>query len=279
MNWFKTNPWLSLLPAALFLLLPFYGITAAFIESVKGNPWQHLLESERFFASLWFSLRTALIASLLSLMAGILLSRTFSKELLNLFPRLTVWLPMLFPHLVWGYVVLLFLSETGLWAQFFISMGLIDTSADFPIWTRDPNGVGIILTYIGKEVPFVMLMLFPVYSAIPSAYYDVVQTLGGSRWDQFKTVEWPHILPAVTETFFILFAFTLTAYEVPALLGTTYPEMLSVLSYEWFYNGDWDDRPLAFGALILVSIGIIFSSWLGYLYINRKRMRALRGRI
>ncbi|MCA0985090.1 ABC transporter permease subunit [Halobacillus yeomjeoni] len=248
-----------------------------------NNQWTlqnyiQLLESERFVASTIFSLKTSLAATLISLVIGLLLTRYFYTFLERNTPRLMVWLPMLFPHFVWGYMVILVLSETGVVSQMLQAAGWISSSSEFPVWTRDSQGIGIIITYVWKEVPFVILMLLPVYSSIKSEYHDLVKTLGGNRWHRFKTVEWPHILPVFIETFLIVFSFTLAAYEVPALLGTTFPEMLSVLSYDWFYGSSWDDRPLAFAAMVLLSLGVILLTAAAYLFLNKKRWKAMRGR-
>ncbi|GGF33397.1 ABC transporter permease [Halobacillus andaensis] len=285
MNLYKIKPWLLILPALLFLILPAYGLWAAFSESIKDGSdvtltyYHQLFTSERFLSSLWFSLYTSLTATLASMIIGIFITRSFAHFLTDSLPRLSVWLPMLFPHLVFAYVIILIFSETGWLAQMLTMIGVLESPGEFPILTRDNYGIGIILAYIAKEVPFVILMLFPVYNAIPPAYYDVVKTLGGSRMEQFKTVEWPQISTVVMEIFFILFAFTLTAYEVPAILGTNFPEMVSVLSYDWFYSGSWEDRPLAFAAMVTISLLITLMAFIGYMYVNRKRMRALRGRL
>ncbi|MCP3029270.1 ABC transporter permease subunit [Halobacillus sp. A5] len=281
----RIKPWILLFPALLFLLLPAYGLWSAASASVSSTDgitflhYRELLTSERFLHSLWFSVRTAWTASMASIIIGILITRSFARYLTEILPRLAVWLPMLFPHLVFGYIVILLFSETGLLYELLSTLCFIGGADQFPILTRDDYGVGIILTYIGKEVPFVILMLYPVYQALPQFYFDVVKTLGGGRYQQFKTVEWPQISTVVMETFIILFAFTLTAYEVPAMLGTNFPEMVSVLSYDWFYSGSFEDRPLAFSAMVMTSFLLFLLSLSSYLYVNRKRMRALRGRL
>ncbi|MGI8316487.1 ABC transporter permease [Halobacillus mangrovi] len=280
----RTKPLLLLLPSALFLLLPFYGLFAAVYQSLHKNGsftlehYQKLLESDRFLTSVIFSLKNALIATLLSLIIGILLTRFFYKYLEKYTPRLIVWLPMLFPHFVWGYMVILLLSESGLISQLLQTGGWLNDNRSLPVLTRDPFGIGIILTYVWKEVPFVVLMLLPVYASIKPEYYDLVRTLGGGLWRTFTSVEWPFILPVLIETFLIIFSFTVSAYEVPALLGTTFPEMVSVLSYDWFYGSSWEDRPLAFAAMITLSLSILLMTWAGYAWMNKKRWKALRGR-
>lgn len=283
MRLFKNKTVLLFLPALLFLILPFYGLITAIFQSFnQGTGWtftyyRQLFGSDRFLSSLGFSLRTAFIATLLSIIIGLVLTRSFHHLLKKLSPRIIVWIPMLFPHFVWGYMVILLLSETGLFSQWAVMSGIIEDSSDFPIWTRDPSGIGIIITYVWKEVPLVILLLFPVYASIRPDYYALVDTLGGRSWNRFSTVEWPHLLPVLMEAFFIIFSFTLTAYEVPALMGTTFPEMISVLGYEWFYGSSWEDRPLAFAAMVSISLILLTFTTIGYTFLSRSRWRALKG--
>ncbi len=285
MKWYKTKAFYLFIPSFLFLLIPMYGLVQAFLQSLRKDGalpfefYQRLFESDRFLASLGFSVQTALISSLISLVIGVLLTRSCYQLLENYAPRLIVWLPMLFPHFVWGYMVILLLSETGVLSQVLQVSGILSDSGGFPTLTRDANGLGIIITYVWKEVPFVILMLLPVYASIKPEYYDLVKNLGGNSFRQFTSVEWPHILPVMIETFLIIFSFTLSAYEVPALLGTTFPEMVSVLSYDWFYGSTWEDRPLAFAAMVSLSLIILVLTFFSYLLLNKKQWRAMRGRL
>jgi putative spermidine/putrescine transport system permease protein len=267
---------LLLLPGAVFLLLPIYGLVAGAVESFTDNgrfTWNYYTElagSDRFRASLVFSLRTAFLSTLLAVVIGWWFTRTFAAALTKLPVRVTVWIPMLFPHFVWAYVVILFLAETGLAAYLLTGTGWLESPAFFSRFTNDQQGIGIILTYVWKGIPFVVLMLLPLYAAMKQELNDLVATLGGGRWQKFKMVEWPLILPTTLETFLILFAFTLTAYEVPALIGATYPEMISVLSYQWFYSSGWEERSLAFAAMFFISAVIIFISLAGYSLLKRR---------
>ncbi|MYL39880.1 ABC transporter permease [Halobacillus litoralis] len=283
MKSFSLKPYLLFLPSVLFMLLPLYGLLTAVLNSFgRHRGWtldyyRQIFESKRFVMSLAFSLQTALIATLLSILIGLVLTRSFYPILEKITPRVSVWIPMLFPHFVWGYLVILLLSETGVAAQLLTAAGWISDPQHFPVLTRDPHGIGIILTYVWKEVPLVILMLLPVYASIRPEYYALVDTLGGSVWNRITAVELPHLLPVLMETSLIIFSFTLSAYEVPALLGTTFPEMVSVLSYDWFYGSSWQKRPLAFAAMVSISFVLLVLSFIGYGYLNKARWRAVKG--
>ncbi|KGP71756.1 ABC transporter permease [Pontibacillus yanchengensis] len=280
----ETNKaWLLLLPAFLFLLLPLYGLLSALWSSLTVNGafslsvYQQLMERDAFWGSLFYSLRIAIIATLLSLGFGLVFTRTFTHYLNKTSGKLAAWIPMLFPHFVWGYLVLLLFQQSGFISYMAFQIGIIESREAFPILTNDKNGFGMIITYMGKEIPFVILMLLPIYAQQNSQYHDLVRTLGGNRWHRFKDAEWPWVYPVLLETGVILFSFIFSAYEIPYLLGATFPEMISILTYDWFYAGDWSERPLAFAAMIFTSVIIGIIAWIGFSLMNRKRWLLTKG--
>ncbi len=279
MKWFKkSKPILMLSPAVLLIVLLIgYGTIAAFIESTRSpdgfslSIYQELLGQEQFIDSFVYSLKIALISAMLSVSIGFLLVRAAYPKLRNMFPRLVAWLPMLFPHFVWGYMLFLLLGQTGFISDKMIALGMIDSAATFPVLFNDPQGIGIILTYIWKEVPFVILLLLPVYEQLPHDRKELVTALGGKRFAAFRYVEWPYVFPVLLEAFVIIFAFIFSAYEVPALLGTTYPKMVPVLSYDWFFGADWSKQPAAYAVMILTALVICLLVWLMLLLTRKHR--------
>lgn len=275
--------WILLVPALLFLALPLYGFLSAVRTSLQDQGafttkyYTTLFTEQSFYDSLGYSIRITLIATALSLLLGVLITRSFTPFIQRTAGKLSIWLPMLFPHFVWGYIVLLLFEQSGLISNLLNEIGFIPSTDAFPIVTNDQNGIGMILTYVGKETPFVVLMLLPIYTKHDKGYRDLVETLGGGKWAAFKDAEWPWVFPALVETGIILFAFILSAYEVPFLLGATFPEMISVLTYDWFYSGDWNDRPLAFAAMVMTSVIIGIVSFIAFSVMNRKRMLLTKG--
>ena len=155
---------------------------------------------------------------------------------------------------------------------------LIQETSRFPVLVNDKNGLGIIVTYLWKEIPFVLLMSMPVYRRMDWRYEDVVRTLGGGQWQVFKTVEWPALLPVLVETGIILFAFIFSAFELPYLLGVTYPKMISVMAYQWFYEGSWSNRPLAMALMTVSTVMVLIVAVVLLGLIQGKRYRMMRGR-
>lgn len=284
MKWQRVNNTLLLIPALLFFIfIPGLGIVLALLESVRseGNitfgHYVDLFEEKRFMTSFLFSLTVTSISTILSLCIGLGIVKAFSSLLKENKYKLLVWIPMLVPHFVWAYLVYLLFNQSGFFSNVFEMGGWIDDRSQFPTLVQDRNGIGIILTYVWKEVPFVTLMLLPVYATLSKSYKEIASLLGAGPYKAFWVAEWPFILPVLVETGAILFAFIFTAYEVPQLLGVTSPQLLAILAYDWFYSGSWSDRPLAFASLVLVGLSIGGVMWLLIYFTNKKRLHITKG--
>jgi putative spermidine/putrescine transport system permease protein len=281
-----SKPYLMILPsAALMVILVGYGLLMAGVESVHTpqGEWtlayyHQLFADQAVWDSMKVSIKVTLTATVVSLVVGLFLTRLLYQYLHKNHWKVFVWIPMLIPHFVAGYLVIFFLAPSGWLSALFFQLGWIDDRLDFPIFVMDRHGIGIILTYIWKEVPFVVLMLLPVYYQLDHRYADVVRTLGGSAWQVFRATEWPWLAPVVLEVTLILFSFILAAYEVPYLLGVTYPQMLSIISYDWYYSGDWSKRPLAMATMVIISLLIGFICWIGFILTRRLRYIMMKGR-
>lgn len=283
----QIKPYLMLMPCVIFLaVFVCYGVFCSIVGSFQTSDsvgltienYQRLWSDQSFWSSLGLSLKIALLSTVPALVLGTILTRGIFRYFRFRMQQLWVWAPMLVPHFVAAYLIFLLLSSSGWISSVLAQLQLVDTPTDFPILVNDSTGIGIILTYLWKEIPFVVLMLLPIYYQIDPAYAQVVRTLGGTEWEVFRTGEWPWLFPTVMETGVILVAFIISAYEVPYLLGVTYPKMMAVLAYRWFYEGDWSNRPLALAAMVTVSIGLVVLAYLGFRWAQTHRYRTMRGR-
>lgn len=290
MKWFRQlsiKPWLLLLPSIIVIgSLAGYGIINAVVESLRNwdtGEWTTqyyatLFTDDTFWNSLFHSLYIAIISTAAALFIGLLVTRILYRYFIRNSWKALIWLPMLIPHFVAAYLVILFLSESGLLSSLVFHMGWIKEIEDFPFSVQSQYGTGIILTYVWKEVPFVILMLLPVYYQFNNDYEAVIRTLGGGRWEVFKTAEWPALLPVIMETGLILLAFTMAAFEVPYVLGVTYPKMLPILSYQWFFEHDWSSRPLSMAVMTTTTFFIFILSFAAFWLSQKWRLNLSRGK-
>lgn len=268
------SPWIALAPALIIVLVLLgaslaYGVAQSLgLMSVIGqdalslDAYQNLLSGQglagrEFWGSLGYSLWISLASTLLSSATALLIAvwlyerrtRSVNSDTLALNWNLA------FPHIVWAVALLLFLSQSGLLARWAATFGLIRTPAEFPVLVRERYGIGIILHYVSKEIPFLVLILLAVLRVQPAGYDLVAENLGASRWQRLRYVTLPLVTPALLSGALLVFAFVFSSYEVPALLGVGYPRMLPVLALRFF--NDPDLRSRADGMAISLMITMI----------------------
>lgn len=268
--------WLSLVPALALIALLFgssvvYGVTQSlgylpFLgqRTLSLDAYRNIVTgadyAAEFWSGLWFSLWVSAAATVLSALCALLIvtlwelraprrGRTAGLLVLNI--NLAV------PHLVWAIGLSLLLAQSGLLARIATAAGLIDAPAAFPVLVRDVYGLGIIMNYITKETPFLVLVALSILAAQPDAYAVVAENLGASRWQRLRYVTLPLVLPGLVSGALLVFAFVFGAYEVPALLGVRYPQMLSVLALELFLNPDLRSRAEGMAISVIMALVVL----------------------
>jgi putative spermidine/putrescine transport system permease protein len=210
--------------------------------------------------SLWVSLASTGLAALGALVVVALLAN--QRRPTSGTTLLMLNLNLAFPHLVWAVALSLVLAQSGLLARIAAALGLIDAPAQFPVIVRDRYGLGIIVHYVSKELPFLLLIMLAVLRTQGSQYDLVAENLGATPWQRVRYVLLPLLFPALGAGAALVFAFIFGAYEVPALLGVRYPRTLAVLALEFFVNPDLNRRAegmavsLIISAVTLVVVGV-----------------------
>ncbi|MBT3313868.1 MAG: ABC transporter permease subunit [Anaerolineae bacterium] len=228
-------------------------------KELSLTAYQNLISGQgtagrEFWASLGFSLWVSIVSTILSAIGALFLATLLNRRPSNFDTFALNW-NLAFPHLVWGVFMLLLLAQSGLLARWAGALGIIQSPADFPVLVRDRYGIGIILTYLGKEIPFLTLLILALLRTQSDGYLLVAQNLGANAWQRFRLVTLPLVRPALVSGSLLVFAYIFGAYEVPALLGVRYPRTLPVLALESFTNPDL--RARAEGMAISLIIAFI----------------------
>ncbi len=291
--WRKSKPYMLLLPAiATIVLLFFGGLFDGFIKSFGYFPaigqtewtldaYSSLIHSQAFWSSLALTAKVAALSSIFSAILGAgvaILLFMFKQGAVS--GTTQIWhrlfqLPLTIPHLVGGYLIVLLFMQSGFFSRAAATFGWIDEIADFPILVNDSFGWGIIFAYAWKEAPFITLMVYPVLTRIHNSWREVSRIFGANSWQFIRQIVIPVMLPAWVTATFIVFVFTFSAFEVPYLLGVTYPSMLPVYSYQLYTSGTLADRPEALAVnMILASLTILLGI---VVYYFSKRWDVLKG--
>ncbi|MBW6474181.1 MAG: ABC transporter permease subunit [Anaerolineaceae bacterium] len=255
----------------LFGLAQSFGLmTGTGQESISFEAYRNVFSGQgpagrEFWSSLGFSLWVATASTLLSAIGALTIAIWLSnrKGKSQQTDTLALNWNLAFPHLVWAIALLLFFSQSGLLARFAATLGLIQMPADFPILVKDRSGIGIILDYVTKEIPFLTLIVLAVLRSQAENLDIVAENLGASRWQRLWYITIPQVLPALMAGSLIVFGFVFSAYEVPAILGVRYPRMLPVLALDFFLNPDLNSRAegmvISFVITLIVMIVAIIS--------------------
>lgn len=233
------------------------------LNEVTFRYYQEVLNDKGFLASLRFSLYTSFIASAIAIIIGVLLSyailqfRNKRQMVENLFR-----LPVIVPHLVVVLLMINTLSQTGIFSRLFYHIRLINDHSQFPAILYGKNGIGIMLVYIWKGIPFVAITTYGILSKVSNKLSDVACNLGANKRQVFFYVFLPLIMPSILSSFIIIFAFSFGAYEVPLLLGPTSPKTLSVQAFIEYNDPVLYNRPYAMVINILMIIIAIALTWL-----------------
>lgn len=283
-----TEPLLRLLPLLLPLSLVFgCGLAITLLQSFGLLMFSYTYDDLFFayrelFADTWFlrsavfSLYVAAASSSLAIVIGTALAYALWKmpERYRNF-AIVYKIPLVLPHIAVGFLAVIFLAKTGILASMAFQLGLIDSFEGFPDLLYTSAGIDLIFAYIYKETPFVMVMVYAMLVRFDRRQIDTARMLGAGRVRIFYTLILPFILPAINTTFIILFIFTFGGFDLPFVLGDSYPGMLSIRIYDYFFHKDLALRPVA---MAMLSLLFVFSlSFIGmYLRLSASLARGVR---
>lgn len=274
-----------LAPAVIVIVVLFIGgLASGFLRSLNYFPliglvspnldaYFSIFTDKEFYLSLiltfYIAFVSTVISTVLAIGAALLLRKALrGKRIVNLFFSLNLTIP----HLVGAIGILYLISQSGIFSRLTTSVGVTDRPADFPALVADPFAFGIILTYVWKETPFIGVIVLAILLSVGEDYESVARSLGAKGWQAFRFVTLPLIGPGVGSAFFIVFAFTFGAFEVPYLLGQTYPSALPVLAYESYSDVDLGGRPRAMAmAMVIAALSAI--AIIAYTKLSRRYIR------
>jgi sulfate/thiosulfate transport system permease protein len=199
---------------SLLVLIPFVAMFAKALELSWTELWA-LVSSERAMASYRLSFGASLIAAVLNLFFGVLTAWALVR---HEFPGKRVIdalvdLPFALPTAVAGIALTGIYATTGWVGQYFEPFGIrISYTA---------IGVIIALTFIG--MPFVVRTVQPVLQDLEAETEEAAATLGATRWQTFRRVLLPSLLPAMLTGFAMAFARAVGEYGSVVFIAGNIP--------------------------------------------------------
>lgn len=208
-----------------------------------------------FDTNLFFSVIVSLLATILSIFIGAGLSyliynhKVFSSKIF----RFVVFTP----HLAFAYLIYLFFSPSGLLFR------LIYPFFEDTILVNESFGIGILIHYILKEVPFTCLFLMGTHNIKESKLILISKDLGASKIETFFKVYLPLKKDTLIVLFILIFSYTLSSYEAPYILGHHSRKFISVEAIENFNSIDqFANIKAELQSLIILFVNCFFATLL-----------------
>ena len=257
--------WLRWLFPAILLLPLLAGVFGTFLSSFNLfffqknldilESWTRLWEHPSTWPALWLSLRTAVIATLLSLLgSGMILSMWQSNFLRHWLGRWLI-LPIALPHATAAIILILLLAPSGwLWRLFATSNSL---PPEFP-FPHDTAGWALVFGLVSKELPFLLLIQLNVCRQLPEATrIKTAQLLGQPPWLGWWLTVFPSLYQQIRLPLWAVLAFSFSVIDMALILGPTAPPTFSVLILQWSTDPMLEQQALAAAGSLLQGIVLL----------------------
>jgi putative spermidine/putrescine transport system permease protein len=268
----------------IFVVLPLLWVMrTSFNQTVDGAYMVSALTLEnysRFLGSswylintLWFSIRIAVITTLVSVVLGypvaLYVAQTQGLQRSILMTMILSPLLIGLVTLVYGWIVIF--RGGGLLNSLMIGLRVYEEPVRY-MW--DLKGVIILLVYIG--MPYIVLSLLDSIERVNPSFVEAARNVGANRWKAFWKITFPLTLPGLYAGLVIVFTLNFSAFAVPLMVGANDTQMIGLVIYrEALLNNDLPFASslsvimIAANAIILTGMSFVF----GKMILNRLEVR------
>ncbi len=267
----KITPYILLVPQLILGAIFIIGLGTGIIQSLGVIPafglteptlkyYKEILTRSDILQSLKYSLYIAFVSAFFATSIGTILCAILVnlRQVKGKVMRV-VQIPIIVPHVIVALFAINILSQNGILARIEAQLGLISDQQQFPLLLYDGHGIGVILAYLWKEIPFIVYFVIALMANISDGLGEAATNLGANRIQVFWKITLPLCMNTILSGFLIIFVFALGAYELPFILGATLPRALPVLAYIEYSKPDLLARPYAMainGLMIAVSCSV-----------------------
>ena len=284
--WKKFIPYALLVPQIILGIIFIAGLATGITQSLGVIPafglteptfkyYKEILSRPDIVKSIIYSLYIAVTSATLAVLIGVgmcavLVMNTDTKGK----GMRIIQLPIIVPHVVAALFMVNIFSRNGILARVCYMLGMINDQQQFPMLIYDANGVGIIMAYLWKEIPFIVYFVIALMANINGNFGEAAINLGAGKWTAFCRITLPLCKNTIISGFLIIFVFALGAYELPLILGATTPKALPILAYQQYIHPDLRNRPYAMALNGIIMIISLISALI-YFIMMQKNMKEL----
>ncbi|HSG13441.1 MAG TPA: ABC transporter permease [Gaiellaceae bacterium] len=253
---------LLVLPVGLVLAYSFFqrGIYGGVVYDWTFDNYRRAADG-LYLRILWFSLRVAVEATVVSLLIGFPVAYFIAtrparwRTVLLVLVILPFWTSLLIRTYAW----IVLLNDEGLVNRVLRGTGLVDSSTRL-LYNEFAIVVGMVSTYLP-------LMILPIYAAIERLGPELGEAaadLGANAWRRLWTVLVPLTLPGIAAGCIFVFVPSLGNFLVPDLLGGGRRQMVGNLIQGQFLEArDWPfGSTLAVSLIAMLLALVLMQAWL-----------------
>ncbi|WP_374712656.1 ABC transporter permease [Symbiobacterium terraclitae] len=233
----------------LFIVNPLFQVMKQSVMTPEGISFQaywDVVASERILRIFGNTLVLCTTVSLIATAIGFLFAYTVAYvqvPLKGLFRALAI-LPVVSPPFLVSLSAILLFGRTGL-----ITRGLLGME------NANIYGFGgLVLVMVLTEFPVTFLMLIGLLQNIDVSLEEAARNSGATRWQVFRTVTLPLLLPGLANAFLLVFIQALADFSNPMVIGGNYM-VLAVQIYQQAIGG-YDLQGGAAVAVLLLLITV-----------------------
>ena len=280
MNKLKTK--LAFVPLFLLMAIAYvFPIASNIIKSFQNEKGEYVglknyadvLSSYYFLDSLWFTLKIAVLSTLIAMCIAIIVALALRETFVG--KKIVLFLfqyNLCMPHIVVAMMMVMLLSQTGVVSSICYALGITESAEDFWFLIRDSKGIGITLTFIWKYFPYIGLSVLGVLQGTSLEYEKQAAVLGVGKWKRFVHVILPQIIPATKVAVIVVFAAAFGEYEIPAILSSASHRTLSIMIYMKYCDMTTRNLPEAYAMMVMQTV-ILMTLILGFYWLTSSGRR------
>lgn len=251
---FGLSTGVTLTMLSLVVLIPLASIVWSSSELTLADFFATITR-RRVLASFGVSIETALIASLINMVMGLIMAWVLvryefpGKRLLDGM----IELPFALPTVVAGMALTSLTANTGL-----IGGALEAVGIGAPAYTR----AGIVIAMIFVGIPFVARSIQPVLEKVDPRAEEAAFIMGASPWCIFRRVIFPEIRPAMLTGFGLAFARSLGEYGSVVFIAGNKPyqtEIAPLLIMSELQEYDYASATAIALVMLILAFAILFA--------------------
>ncbi len=269
--WGETQTWLALREAGDRYTARHYLNALDLQRDTDGSIARQPEDRRIYLVLLWRTLGVSLGVTILCLLIGYPVARLIAHSpprranLLLILVLVPFWTSLLVRTTSW----IVLLQNQGVLNDTFVFLGLIADDGRLAM-IYNMTGTFVAMTHV--LLPFMVLPLFSVMSAIPRVQSSAAESLGATPWQSFWRVYWPQTLPGVGAGCLLVFILAIGYYITPALVGGSSGQLISnMIAFHMQTSLNWS-LAAALGGILLVCVAVLYVLYDRIVGIERMRL-------